>query len=430
MNNQTISFKSSFTHLLLVGILGLLSLPSYAQETTPQQAEDNITTYVLQAPETNQFEMHYEVSATTPRAKYYYNTLRFGNKATVAGAYDLMTGDSLQWEIVDGKHARRNGHPTASLAGKYIKVNLARPVPTQGEARVKIIKTYTNPATYFKKGNEVTFSRSLGIKRNIVVLPKGYELTSCNYPSQVTVNQAGHIVVSFMNPGSRSIPFKLTSRRVSKAPKPYSASTETSASTPGSGRDKSKARLNYQPPIRTAQNREIVYFLQEPSSHSFRLYHDYTETREGTDKYLNVVRPGSKASNPSARMLDTGEELKVETLSGKAITDKGIELKQEIKDDTEVVVIWFDPVQKGQSVRLRIEETYTDPNRYLLNDGELIWDRSFGRNRNTVVLPKGWYLTTSSMPAVVEETEDGRISLFFMNDRPDSLDVYIKGQKR
>jgi len=66
----------------------------------------------------------------------------------------------------------------------------------------------------------------------------------------------------------------------------------------------------------------------------------------------------------------------------------------------------------------------------LLNNGELIWDRSFGRNRNTVILPKGWYLTTSSMPAIVEETEDGRISLFFTNDRPDSLDVYIKGQKR
>lgn len=423
-------FSSNYLRLaFLLFFICLCTFRSFGQ-TLPQEAEDNITTYHLQSPSSNQFQMVYEVSATTPGAKYYYNTLRFGNEAKVNGAFDLMTGDSLKWEVVDGKHARRNGHPKASLSGKFIKVTLARPVPEKGEARIRIIKTYTNKATYFQQGKEVIFSRSLGIKRNVVVLPKGYELISSNYPSQVTVNEAGHIVVSFMNPGSRSIPYKLSARSVSSPPKPYTASTETTPSAKGSGRDKSKARLNYQPAIRTTQNREIVYFLQNPSSNSFRLYHDYTETREGTDKYLNVVRPGSKASNPSAVILDTGEELKVETLRGKAISDKGIELNQDITDDTEVVVIWFEPVKKGQSVRLRIEETYTDPNRYLLNDGELIWDRSFGRNRNTVVLPKGWYLTTSSMPATVEETEDGRISLFFLNDRPDSLDVYIKAQKR
>lgn len=428
MNKKPNSTKANLSTYLILLTFFLFSKPIQGQEA-PQLAEDNITTYLLQSPESNQFKMIYEVSATTAGAAYYYNTLRFGNKATVSGATDLMTGDSLKWTIVDGKHAKRNGHPKASLSGKYVKVALARPVPENGEARIQIEKVYTNAANYFKKGNEVIFSRSLGIKRNVVVLPKGYELTSCNYPSQVTVNSTGQLVVSFMNPGSRSVPFKLTARAVSKAPKVPVANPDAAASN-GTGRDKSKARLNYQPPVRTAQSREIVYFLQDPNSHSFRLYHDYTETRDGIDKYLNVVRPGSKASNPSARILDTGEELKVETLRGKAISDKGIELKQEIKDDTEVVVIWFEPVQKGQSVRLRIEETYTDPNRYLLNNGELVWDRSFGRNRNTVILPKGWYLTTSSMPAIVEETEDGRISLFFTNDRPDSLDVYIKGQKR
>ena len=413
----------------LLSFICLGTFSSYGQ-SLPQEADDNITTYHLQSPSSNQFQMVYEVSATTPGAKYYYNSLRFGNEAKVNGAFDLMTGDSLRCEVVDGKHARRNGHPKASLSGKFIKVTLARPVPENGEARIRIIKTYTNKATYSQQGDEIVFSRSLGIKRNIVVLPKGYELTSSNYPSQVTVNEEGHIVVSFMNAGTRSIPYKVTARSISSPPKAYTASPSSTPRAKGSGRDKSKARLNYQPSIRTSQNREIVYFLQNPSTNSFRLYHDYTETREGTDKYLNVVRPGSKASNPSAYILDTGEELKVETLKGKAISNKGIELSQEITDDTEVVVIWFEPLQKGQSVRLRIEETYTDPNRYLVNDGELIWDRSFGRNRNTVVLPKGWYLTTSSMPATIEETAEGNISLFFMNDRPDSLDVYIKAQKR
>ena len=51
------------------------------------------------------------------------------------------------------------------------------------------------------------------------------------------------------------------------------------------------------------------------------------------------------------------------------------------------VVITFPAVQEGTSVRLRIEETYTDPARYGIVDGQLMWNRSFGRPRNDIVLP-------------------------------------------
>ena len=37
-------------------------------------------------------------------------------------------------------------------------------------------------------------------------------------------------------------------------------------------------------------DRDIVYFLQEPTTNAFFLYHDYTESRPGVDKYINVVR--------------------------------------------------------------------------------------------------------------------------------------------
>jgi hypothetical protein len=143
-----------------------------------------------------------------------------------------------------------------------------------------------------------------------------------------------------------------------------------------------------------------------------------------------VVRAGSKASNPSATVLDTGEPLKVETLRGGEIRERGIDIGGEVSPETEVVVIWFDPVRKGHSVRLRIEETYTDPKRYLLVGDELVWDRSFGRPRNTVLLPEGWFVTANSIPAVVDETEDGRIRLNYVNDRPESIDVFIKAKKR
>jgi len=92
-------------------------------------------------------------------------------------------------------------------------------------------------------------------------------------------------------------------------------------------------------------------------------------------------------------------------------------------------VIRFPAVKKGTSIRLRIEETYTDPARYALVDGQLMWNRSFGRPRNDVVLPAGWRVTTSSIPATVSMTDDGRVRLAFVNPRPDSIDVFIKARR-
>lgn len=181
---------------------------------------------------------------------------------------------------------------------------------------------------------------------------------------------------------------------------------------------------------RAHQDRDIVYFLQQPETHSFDLYHDYTESRPGTDKYLNVVRKGSRASKPSAKILDTGENLKVETLRGEEITKASLDIGEPVAADSEVVVIRFPAVAKGKSVRLRISETYTDEKSYRLEGDTLVFDRSFGRPHNAVVLPVGWYVTASAIPATVSETSDGKIRLDFVNPRPDEIAVLIKAKKR
>lgn len=181
---------------------------------------------------------------------------------------------------------------------------------------------------------------------------------------------------------------------------------------------------------RATQDRAIVYFLQDPEAHAFDLYHDYTERKAGTDVYLNVVRRGSTASNPSARILDTGEPLKVETLRGDAIKRAALDIGEEIRPDSEVVVVHYPPVPKGGSLHLRIAETYTDPERYRLDGDTLVFDRTFGRVANAVVLPAGWYLTACAIPATVSETEDGRIRLDFTNPRPDEIAVLIQAKRR
>lgn len=181
---------------------------------------------------------------------------------------------------------------------------------------------------------------------------------------------------------------------------------------------------------RARQDREIVYFLQQPETHAFDLYHDYTESRPGVDRYLNIVRGGSRVSNPSARILDTGDSLDTRILRGAEITAAKIDIGEPATAESEVVLIRFPAVQEGKSVRLRISETYTDAGRYGLVNGELVWDRAFGRRANAMVLPLGWMLSNCSIPATVSEMPDGRIRLDFINTRNDDIAVLVTAQRK
>src|SRR4029453_2370021 len=110
--------------------------------------------------------------------------------------------------------------------------------------------------------------------------------------------------------------------------------------------------------------------------------------------------------------------------------DARLDIGEPVRPETEIVLIRFPAVKKGQSVQLRIAETYTAPARYDLIDGQLMWHRSFGRPRNDIVLPAGWYLTVSSIPATISQTDDGRVRLAFVNPRPDRHDVFVKGRRK
>ncbi len=415
----------------------LASLLLFPGATTAQDwrqtSADPYTRYELLDPASQSFRIIYDVSATTPGATVYFNAIRRGSEPTVHAVYDLMTGQRLDWEVVEGTAARDQGMSNANPEGQFIQVQLLRPVPDGGEVRLRINKTYRDPASYTSEGDVIRFERSLGIRRNAIILPEGFELIGTNFPSQVDMEADGRIRVSFMNSGPSAVSHVIRGRRL-----PSTAATGGSANpdraameTPTTTRTvPAGARVDYRFSERAFQDREIVYFLQQPETHSFRLYHDYTEGRAGVDRYLNVVRAGSKASNPSAKILDTGEELRVETLRGNDISERGIQIGGQITPETEVVVIWFDPIEHGHSVRLRIEETYTDPNRYVRVGDELIWDRGFGRPRNSVVLPEGWFVTANAVPAVINQTGDGRIRLYYENDRPGNIDVFIKARRR
>jgi hypothetical protein len=72
----------------------------------------------------------------------------------------------------------------------------------------------------------------------------------------------------------------------------------------------------------------------------------------------------------------------------------------------------------------------TDEKSYRLDGDELVFDRSFGRPHNAVVLPAGWYLTACAIPVAVSQMPAGRIRLDFVNPRPDEIAVLIKAKRR
>ena len=394
-----------------------------------QTEKDEYTRYELLAPDSASFRIRYEVTATTAGAKSYYNLIRKGSVASNEEVYDAMSGEALQFEVVSGEEARKDAlMADAEVGTNYIKVHLARPVPTDGQGRLLILKTYKDAKSYYRDGDAIVFNRSLGIKRNSVLLPAGYELIGCNVPSQILPEADGRTAVSFMNGSVGEAPLMVRAKlgaQTGAAAAPRPLTTAVSWEAPFSG-ETEKQRLSE----RAHQDRDIVYFLKEPETHAFRLYHDYTESRPGADKYLNVVRAGSAVSEPSAFVLDTGEKLATQIMTGDELAAAKIDAGEAVAPTAQVVVIGFTPVKRGQSIRLRISETYTAVGSYRLEGDDLVFDRSLGRPRNAVVLPEGWYLSASAIPATVTTLADGRVRLDFWNGRPDSADVLIKAKRR
>jgi hypothetical protein len=200
-------------------VAGIFAVQAPAPAASPSPAApvqtdaDEYTRYELLAPGTGRFRILYEVTATTPGAAVYFNPIRKGSTATNEAVYDRFTGRPLPFTIVPGREAKAGGLPTADADAQYIQVRLPRPVPAGGEVRLLIDKTYQDLKSYVVEAQDIVFTRSLGIKRNAVVLPPGYELVACNVPAQVRTEPDGRLVVSFMNAMPTEAPVVVRGRR-------------------------------------------------------------------------------------------------------------------------------------------------------------------------------------------------------------------------
>lgn len=182
---------------------------------------------------------------------------------------------------------------------------------------------------------------------------------------------------------------------------------------------------------RAEQDRDIRYWLLDPSTHQFRISHDFTVARVGQASVHSFVRKGSVVS-PDATIidLDTGKKLKTHVVSGKEVNALGYYPTPVDPESAAVQGDLEEPIAKDHSTRVRVEETYTDPAGYFVKDGELTWTRTLGRPLNYVTLPAGWMLTSVNTPATISLDDEGRVKLRFVNIRNDELSITIKARRR
>lgn len=189
-------------------LLVFLALPGMLQ------AIDEMTVYDLLQPETHQFAIRYDTAATDVGSTFYDNIIRPGSEASGEKVIDRSTGKELPFDLIDGKQAKKDGQADPDTADdtKFIKIRLAHPVPDNGEYRLRILKTYKDPKSYYTNSNDVVFERSLGVKRNVILLPAGYEVVACSVPAMVDI-QDGRVRISMVNDRDDELGVKIVGRK-------------------------------------------------------------------------------------------------------------------------------------------------------------------------------------------------------------------------
>ncbi len=179
-------------------------------------AADEFTVYELLPPSTHSFDIIYDVTTTREGAPYFFNPIRPGSVATKERVIDSATGQPLEFDTVDGRAAKASGFvsPRTADDAQFLRVKFARPVPKGAETRIRIYKTYTDAPSYYETAGGFIFDRPLGIKRNVVVLPKGYELIGSASPGIVSTDPDGRLHISFLNDRDDQLPVRIVGRKL------------------------------------------------------------------------------------------------------------------------------------------------------------------------------------------------------------------------
>ena len=135
------------------------------------------------------------------------------------------------------------------------------------------------------------------------------------------------------------------------------------------------------------------------------------------------------AQVPTARLIDSGEELDTEILRGPALARAGIDIRGPVRAGVDVVAICVPALDTDEPVQLRIPYGYIEPGRSVEDAGSVTWPPD-SRPANAMLLPTGWHLVESSVPAIVSRMSDGQTRIEFDAPRERPTDILLTVRRR
>jgi hypothetical protein len=370
----------------LLAALTLL-VPSAAHAQQAFYSHDNYTQYELLEPSSGKFAITYYVTERRPGSLYLLNQTRSGSAGSDIAVVDPQTGKPLKFDYMSGAELSASGM-TGRFDPKehYIRAHLPRPVPDNGEGRVKILKTYQDAKSYFSEGDDIVFKRSLGIARNSIVLPKGYRLVSSNVAAQMFTLPDGRLKISFEHAHGYAADVTVRARPSSALP--------VSRPVP-----LGEQALNWT---------KTLYDLQaDPPGGA--ITHEFVDERPGSE--VSLLRPSGLAEDFIVTDVDSGLPLTVSRRGARAFA------------------VLKTHIFQGGSARLRV----TGPmraGRVIRTGDTLEWTATPVTARLFVLLPAGWDVLAVSVPATVATQPDGRVGVQIYNQPLLLSKVSIRAAKR
>jgi hypothetical protein len=338
-------------------------------------SQDAYTQYELLAPGSEAFRITFLPEAG-PGATEITNATRSGSEGGDIEVYDPRTGDPIKFT-----------YETQANGDHMIRAKLPMTVPAGGIGRVAIYKTYKDPRTYQMNGDAIVWVRSLSGYRLGVVLPKGYAFTSANIAAQLSTTADGRLKLAFASPNAQANNLTVHAHKTSAAftPSPYTDMFFDDIKT--------------------------LYDLGDPATGTFAVEQTYSDYRKGTSASIDAM---SYLALKDLKVidLDTAKPLVTKTVAKK--TTAALELP--ITNDK-------------QSAHLRVTGTVTDGS-YKLVNGEIVFTRTLKGLRNTILLPAGYEVSSSSQAGTIGRTNQGRAFIALINlNAENSYNVTIKARK-
>lgn len=353
----------------------LLQTPQAPAVPGPFYWHDDYTEYHLLAPDTHQFAIVYYLNQRQAGLAHVLNQTRSGSEGSGIAVSDPRSGKPLKFDYMTGKELTAAG-VTGRLNAEehYIRAHLVRPVPQGGEGRVRIEKTYKDEKSYFSADGTITFARSLGIGRNLIVLPPGYQLVSSNVAADIMTQMDGRIAVSFENINGY-------------------ASDVTIRARPGQTRKYAIAGG----PLMSADFTKVLFELNADGTIRFRLHLVKAADAKGV-----VLLPSfCNVADAAAVDMDLGVPLKVAPPASAR--------------QLPTVTLTERPGDNGNA-HIVVTGTLRDPN-YKVGPEGVSWERAFTEPRATVVMPAGFEITGVRSPVTIGTLPDGRMYAQIVNNR-------------